>query len=63
MDLRDDYVYVFQIGNKSNTHQVLINVIEINVIIDYGSTINILDENIFNSTMPQPKIEKSSTKI
>ena len=58
-------MYVFQIGNKSNTHPVLINDTEINVIIDSGSTINILDENSFDSIMPQPKLEKekSSTKI
>ena len=46
-------MYVFQIGNKSNTHPVLINDTEINVIIDSGSTINILDENSsFHSIMP-----------
>ena len=56
-------MYVFQIGNKSNTHPVLINDTEINVIIDSGSTINILDEDSFHSIMPQPKLEKSSTKI
>ena len=36
---------------------------ERNVIIDSGSTINILDKNNFNSMMPQPVLEKSSTKI
>ena len=59
----DDYVYAFQIGNKSKTHQVLINDTDINVIIDSGSTISILDENSFDSIIPKPKIEKSSTKI
>ena len=59
----DDKVYVFQIGNKSNTHPVLINDTEINVIIDSGSTTNILDENSFDSIMSQPKLEISSTKI
>ena len=54
----DDDVYVFQIGNKSNTHPVLINDTEINVIIDSGSTVNILDENSFHSIITQPKLEK-----
>ena len=54
----DDDVYVFQIGNKSNTHPVLINDTEINVIIDCGSTINILDKNSFHSIITQPKLEK-----
>ena len=56
----DDDVNVFQIGNKPNTHSVLINVTEINVV---GSTSNMLDENSFDSIMPQPKLDKSSTKI
>ena len=59
----DDYVYAFQIGNKSKTHQVLINDTDINVIIDSGSTISMLDENSFDSIIPKPKLEKSSTKI
>ena len=63
MSSDDDDVYVFQIGNKSNTYPVLINDTEINVIIDSGSIINILDENSFHSIIPQPKLEKSSTKI
>ena len=54
----DDDVYVFQIGNKSNTPPVLINDTEINVIIDCGSTINILDKNSFHSIITQPKLEK-----
>ena len=36
---------------------------EINVIIDSGSAINMLDGNSFDSIMPQPKLEKSSTII
>ena len=59
----DDDVYVFQIGNKSNTYPVLINDTEINVIVDSGSTINTLDETSFDSIMPQSRLEKSSTKI
>ena len=58
----DNDVYVFQIGNKSNTHPVLINDTEINVIIDSDSTINILDENSFDSVMPQPKFENDQPK-
>ena len=56
-------MYVCQIGNKSNIHPVLMNDPEINVIIDSGSTINMLDGNSFDSIMPQPKLEKSSTII
>ena len=59
----DDDVYVFQIGNKSNTNPVLINDTNIIVIIDSGSTINILHEKSFDSIMSQQKLEKSSTKI
>ena len=58
----DNDVYVFQIGNKSNTHPVLINDTKINVIIDSDSTINILDENSFDSIMPQPKLEDDQPK-
>ena len=58
-----DAVYVFQIGNKPNTHPIPINDTVVNVILDYGSTINILDENSFNSIIIKLKLEKSSTKI
>ena len=58
----DDYICLSN-WNKSNTHQVLINDTEMNVIIDSGSIINILDENSFDSIIPKPKLEKSSTKI
>ena len=58
-----DDVYVFQIGNKSSTHPVIINNTKIDIIIDSGSTINILDEQSFNLIIPQPKIEHSKTKI
>ena len=59
----DDDIYVFQIGNKSSTHPVIINNTKIDIIIDSGSTINILDEQSFNLIIPQPKIEHSKTKI
>ena len=59
----DDDVYVFQIGNKSDTHPILINNTKIDVIIDSGSTINILDENSFKLIKPQPTVTKSKTKI
>ena len=55
----NDDVYVFQIENKSNTHSVLTNDTEINVVIDFGSTINILNENSLNSIMPKSKLEES----
>ena len=58
----DDDVYVFQISNKLNTHPVITNNTKIDISIDSGLTINILDEQSFNLIIPQPKIEHSKTK-
>ena len=46
-----------------NTHPILTNNTKIDVFIDSGSTINILDKNSFKLIKPKPTITKSKTKI
>ncbi|XP_057293836.1 uncharacterized protein LOC130622367 [Hydractinia symbiolongicarpus] len=59
----EDDVYFFQIGQKSPTFPVTINGCTVEVIIDSGSTINILDEASFNLITPRPVVHEYKVKI
>ena len=60
----DDDIYpVYQIGSKSTKHNLQINETDVNIIIDSGSTVNILDESTYNQLNPKPILCSTSTKI
>ena len=63
IDEEDVYLFKFNITKRSNTYPVLIADNKINMIIDSGSTINIIDHWTFERLPHKPKIQPSSTKI
>ena len=50
----DEDIYAFQLGKQNSTYPIEINNTTANVIIDSGSTINIIDETAFNNIPPKP---------
>ena len=56
-------IYVFKIGENQETHTISIHNTDINVLIDSGSVINIMDEPAFNQLEPKPSLTVSKTNI
>ena len=63
----EDYetFYVFKIDkqNEGNKHQIQINDNPVNVLIDSGSTINIIDQTTLETLNPKPPLTTSKVKI
>ncbi len=60
----DDEAFVFKIGNKDRPiYTVNVDSTPINMLIDSGSTLNILDEISFKKLKTKPNLEDSKTKI
>ena len=60
----DDYIYVFSInGPKSALFTVKIGTQSFQMLIDSGSTANILDKTTFNQLVPQPVLKPSTAQI
>ena len=49
--------------NKEATYPVLINQTKLNLLIDSGSTLNLLDDDSYNNLNPIPQLSESDTKI
>ena len=58
-------IYNFNISNKNGlpTQHITINKPKLNILIDSGSTLNIINEKVFNSTAPTPKLKPSKVTI
>ena len=61
----EDYedIYVFKTGENNQTHIITINNTDINILIDSGSSINILYEPAYNQLDPKPVLTPSKTNI
>eukprot|EP00795_Rhopilema_esculentum_P004164 gene4164-biopygen11942 len=60
----DDETSVFKIGSKERpVYPVYIDGTPINMLIDSGSTLNIIDETSFQKLPKEPQLESSKTKI
>ena len=66
-DCDEDDGYVFSVRNNSTTKQPKFNITlngqRFHMLIDTGSSVNILDEVTFSKLHPKPKLSKSSTRI
>ena len=64
-DERDNEVYMFSMKHKSTDKRYPINTgsKETNMLIDSGSTLNILDEKTYKTFDPVPILKQSNTKI
>ena len=49
----DENIYAFQLGKQNLTYPIEINTTT-NIIIESGSTINIIDKTVFENISPKP---------
>ena len=59
----DEDIYAFQVGKHNATYQIEINNTKTNVIIDSGSTINIIDKTAYENISPKPQLLSTKTRI
>ena len=58
-------IYVLNLSNQNGlpTQPVTVTKLKLDVLIDSGSTLNIINEKIFNSIVPTPKLKPSKATI
>ena len=59
----DEDIYTFQLGKQTSTYPIEINNTTTDVIIESGSTINIIDETAFKNILPKPQVVSTKTRI
>jgi len=56
-------IFVFKVGKDQPLFPVKISSSTVNVLIDSGASVNVLDEQTFHSIIPKPTLKPSKTKI